>query len=334
MILVTGATGLVGSHLILHLLENGENVRAIYHTSQSTAKTKSLFRLHQKEHLFEKISWVAADITDVPSLSQAFANIQYVYHCAALVSFDPNDEKLLRKINIEGTANIVNLCLEFNVKKICHISSIAALGDLKPGETVVDENTEWNPEAPHSDYAISKHGAEMEIWRGQQEGLAVAIINPGVIIGPGFWTSGSGAIFTRVSRGLRYYTKGVTGFVGVDDVVKIACAAMKSNRSGEQYIAVSEILTFENMLKMVATSLKVKAPAIHAKPWLTSIFWRADWILSGVFMRKPKLSRMMAHSLHSIDHYSSEKTKRELSFSFRGISEVIIEVGTCYKKRL
>src|SRR6476620_11680079 len=126
MVLITGATGLVGSHLALHLAENGESVRAIYRSLASLQKAKSLFALYRKESLFDKIEWVHADIIDIPSLYSAFENIEFVYHCAALVSFDPNDEKALRKTNIEGTANIVNFCLQFNVVKLCHVSSIAA----------------------------------------------------------------------------------------------------------------------------------------------------------------------------------------------------------------
>ncbi len=172
MILVTGATGLLGSHLVLHLIENGAKVRAIYRSPDSLEKTKSLFKGYQKENLFDKIEWVEADITEIPALELAFKKIRQVYHCAALISFDPAEENQLRKINIEGTANIVNFSIAYQIEKLCYVSSIAALGDLKEFENTVTEDTEWNPEKHHSDYAISKFGAEMEIWRGQQEGIA------------------------------------------------------------------------------------------------------------------------------------------------------------------
>lgn len=178
MVLVTGGTGLVGSHLLLHLIENGENVRAIYRTKNNIQKAKSVFELYKKEALFEKIEWLEADILDVPSLETAFINVDYVYHCAALISFDPKEEEALRKINIEGTANMVNFSIALGVKKFCFVSSIAALGDLAPHETYITEETDWNPEKPHSDYAISKYGSEMEVWRAHQEGLDVIIVNP------------------------------------------------------------------------------------------------------------------------------------------------------------
>src|SRR6218665_3918770 len=205
MILITGATGLVGSHLILHLLESSDSgsqkLRAIYRKDSSIARIQSLFSLYGKAHLFVQIEWIKADITDVPLLEIAFQNVTVVYHCAAHISFDPADEELLRKTNIEGTANIVNFSLEYGIKKLCYVSSIAALGDPKENEPIITEETEWNPEKPHSGYAISKYGAEMEIWRAQQEGLEVVVVNPGVILGPLFWTAGSGEIYQNVKNG-------------------------------------------------------------------------------------------------------------------------------------
>ncbi len=200
MILVTGGTGLVGAHLLLHLIENGEQVRAIYRTEANCVKTKALFSHYHKEHLFGAIEWIPGDILDIPSLEMAFQDIKQVYHCAALISFDPKDEDAIRKTNIEGTANIVNFCLAKKTEKLCFVSSIAALGDLAPHESEITETTEWNPEKPHSDYAISKYGAEMEVWRGQQEGLKVIIVNPGVILGPGFPSQGSGTLFTTIKK--------------------------------------------------------------------------------------------------------------------------------------
>lgn len=328
MILITGTTGLVGSHLALQLLENNECIRAIYRTKASIEKTKSLFKLYGKESLFEKIEWIEADINDIPSLEIAFKNIEYVYHCAALISFDPKDEKKLRKINIEGTANIVNFCLEYGIKKLCHVSSIAALGDLMEHETLITEETIWNPEKHHSDYAISKYGAEMEIWRGLQEGLPVVIINPGVILGPGFWDSGSGLIFTKIKNGLLFYTKGTSGFVSVNDVVKIMIQLMKKDITGERYIVIAKNISFENVLNCIAKGLHVKAPSIYAHPWITEISWRIDWILSTLFFQKRKISKSMARSLHTSDSISNEKIAQILDYKFKDIEGYCSEIGS------
>jgi dihydroflavonol-4-reductase len=330
MILITGASGLLGSHLTLQLLEMGEPVRAIYRTATAIQKTKSVFELHQKIELFSKIEWIQADITDVPSLETAFQNIDRVYHCAALISFNPADEKALRKTNIEGTANIVNFCLAYGVKKLCYVSSIAALGDLKEGETLVTETTEWNPEFAHSDYAISKYGAEMEVWRGWQEGLEVAIVNPGVILGavPNTkdWQSGSTEIFSRVRKGLSFYTQGSTGFVTVDDVVKLLVQLMQSSISGERFIAVSENYSYEKLLQMVAYSMQIKPPSYCARPWLTSVYWRIDWLLS-LLGRKRSLSQIMARSLHQSHRFSNDKAIAELGFRFEPVADAIEKIG-------
>lgn len=332
MILVTGATGLVGSHLILHLLQSGRAVSAMYRSNHSVQKAKSIFELYGKAELFGRINWIEADVTDVPSLEFAFRNIEQVYHCAACLSFDPADEDLLRKTNIEGTANVVNSCLQYGIKKLCHVSSIAALGDLKESGQIITEETDWNPEKPHSDYAISKYGAEMEIWRGQQEGLEVVIVNPGVILGPGFWDSGSGEIFSRVAGGLLFHTKGTTGFTTVQDVVAIMQKLMESDIHGERFIVVSKNISFETMLKAIAKLLQVRPPFISATPWMTSLAWRIDWFL-GCFGKKRWLSRSMAHSLHTVDAYSNERVAFALHHTFADLEPYVAFVAKNYPKK-
>ena len=327
MVLVTGGTGLVGAHLTLHLIENGENVRAIYRNLESIQKTKNLFSLYQKEALFEKIDWIQADIIDVPSLETAFENVEYVYHCAALISFDPKDEDALRKTNIEGTANIVNFCLAKAVKKLCFVSSIAALGDLKENETIITEESEWNPEKPHSDYAISKYGAEMEIWRGQQEGLESVIINPGVIIGPGFWEQGSGKLFKSVANGLSFYTKGITGFIAVPDVVQIAVKLMKSKHSNDRFTLIAENITFRELLDAIADSLNAKRPSLHASPLLVNVTYRIDWVISNVFGLKRRLDLATAKASYSKKRYSNEKIKNALPTQFLDIHQYINRIS-------
>ena len=335
MILVTGGTGLVGAHLLLHLVENEDSIRAIYRTNDGIEKTKSLFILYKNEHLFSKIDWVKADIIDVSSLAIAFKNVDYVYHCAGLISYNPNDEDLLRKVNIEGTANIVNFCVEFQIKKLCHVSSIATLGNLGPNENQVTEEAEWNPEFPHSDYAISKYGAEMEIWRGQQEGLDVVIVSPGVIFGAGFWNQGSGLFFSYIKNEFPFYTNGSTGYVGVTDVVKIMIRLMNSTIDSERFTVVAENLTFKKVIFLIAENLNAKKPKIEAKPWMTAIGWRLDLFISTIFRTKRKLSKYSANSLHSSDFISNEKIKNPevsgLNFEFQSIDSVIKEVCAKHK---
>lgn len=326
MVLVTGGTGLVGAHLLIHLVEKGENVRAIYRNLDSTEKTKALFSLYKKEALYDSIQWIQGDVLDIPSLGNAFLEIEQVYHCAAMISFDPKEEELVRKTNIEGTANIVNYCLANNIKKLCHVSSIAALGDLPEHESIITEETEWNPEKPHSDYAISKYGAEMEIWRAQQEGLEVVIVNPGVIIGPGFWEQGSGEIFTRVKNGLSFYTKGSTGFIAVLDVVSIMHQLMNSSIKGERFTLIGQNVIFQDLLYSIADSLKVKRPKYHATPFIMNTLSKLDWIASNIFRQKRQLSKASATSSYTTDLYSNQKIKNALNITFIDVHIYIKEI--------
>ena len=324
MILVTGATGLVGSHLVLHLLEQDQTVKALFRNENGKQKVKTVFEYYNKQELFDKIHWCQADILEIPSLEVAFQDVNYVYHCAALISFDPKEEENLRKINIEGTQNIVSYCIDFKIKKLCYVSSIAALGDLAPHENIITEECEWNPEMQHSDYAISKYGAEMEVWRAQQEGLDVVVINPGVILGPFFWAEGSGEIYAKVKNGLPFYTKGSTGFISVNDVVKILFLLMESNIVNEKFILISENKTYQEVLFAIAEKLQVKKPKLYAGKLLTSITWRVDWFASTFFGKKRTLTHDLANSLHSKDIYSNEKIIKQLDYKF-------IEINTYLK---
>ncbi|TDW45882.1 nucleoside-diphosphate-sugar epimerase [Flavobacterium sp. 270] len=331
MVLVTGGTGLVGAHLLLHLIENGENVRAIYRTQNNIQKTKTVFELYQKGDLFEKINWLEADILDVPSLEIAFIDIDYVYHCAALISLEPQDEDKLRKTNIEGTANMVNFSIAKGIKKFCFVSSIAALGDIAPHETYITEETDWNPEKPHSDYAISKYGAEMEVWRSLQEGLDVIIINPGVILGPIPKTKtddqGSAEFYTRVANGLSFYTLGSTGFVTVNDVVRIAFDLMKSDIKNERFTLIAENIVFRDILNTIADALKVKRPTIHATPFLVNLGWIADGIFSTLFFQKRRLTKAAAKASYSNNLYTNEKIKTALGTVFTDVHQYIKDIS-------
>lgn len=324
MILVTGATGLVGSHLLVKLLQENHEVKALYRKTSNLEAVKNVFKYYNYEGLFEKIHWIEGDIIDIPSLNIAFENIVQVYHCAALISFDPNDEEKLRKINIEGTANIVNCCLDFGVKKLCHVSSIAALGDAKEHETSINEETEWNPEKLHGDYAITKYGAEMEVWRGMQEGLEVIIVNPGVIFGYGFPNNGSGVLINKIKNGLLFYTKGKTGIIAVEDVVNCMCQLMKSTISGERYILVAKNVFLDDLIFQIADALNVKRPKYYAKKWMTSMGWKLDFIFNKLLNKKRSFTKSIATSSHTqIDFDNSKILSTSLNIKFREMEKYL-----------
>ena len=247
MILVTGGTGLVGAHLLFKLVNSHKKVKAIYRNERKLSNVKSVFSCYTDDYesLFNAVEWIQADILDIPELSEVFTGISHVYHCAAFVSFEPDKYQLLRQTNIEGSANIVNLCLSNVVEKLCYVSSIATLG-YELNNKSITENTNWNPEDDNNVYAITKYGAEMEVWRATQEGLDAVIVNPGVILGAGIWRYGSGSLFKKTHKGLRHYTSGTVALVAVDDVVSIMIELMNSPITNERFVLVAENWTYKD----------------------------------------------------------------------------------------
>lgn len=337
MILVTGGTGLVGSHLLYKLTSNNTSVRAIYRRTHKLNGVKKVFSYYtdQVEMLFNRIEWIEADLNDIPALSEVFKDITYVYHCAAFVSFEPDKYRQLRRINIEGTANIVNLCVSNRIKKLCYVSSIAAIGHELDADKFITEETVWNPEEDHSVYAITKYGAEMEVWRGTQEGVNAVIINPGVVLGPGFWRGGgSGSLINQVYKGFKYYTNGITGYVAVDDVVNTMVQIMKSDIKNESFIVISENLSFHEFQMKVAKALGVQAPKKEASKLLLQIGWRLDWLNHKLKGTRRKLSKQMAKTAISKTVYDNSKLKENLNFEFTPINESINSVSQYFLKDL
>lgn len=326
MILVTGGTGLVGAHLLLRLAADGEKLRAIYRTAKNIDKTRNLFAHYGREANFNNIEWVQGDITDVPSLEDAFSGVDYVYHCAAHISFNPDDENTLRKTNIEGTANMVNCALAFGIKKFCHVSSVAALGDPREGEAITEE-TDWNPEISHHDYALSKHGAEMEVWRAWQEGLNVVIVNPGLTFGYGFWQQGSGEMFTSIHKGLYFYTDGSCGIVAVDDVITAMVTLMRNDISGERYTLVSENMKYKDLFYAIADGMHKRKPPIEATKLMTSFAWRADWLLSKFKIKKRSFTKAMARASHKDELFDNKKAKSIPDFAFTDMKPYLNELA-------
>ena len=327
MILVTGGTGLVGSHLLYHLCLQNVAIRAIYRTKSSLENVKKVFRYYtEDENLFSKIEWYQADITDVPKMIPAFSDVKHVYHCAAFISFNPKDYRKMRKVNIHGTAIIVNLCIAAKIEKLCFVSSIAAVGDSLKGKIVTEEN-EWNKELDNSGYSITKFGAEMEVWRASQEGVDVVVVNPGVILGSGFWNSGSGKLFSQVNNGFRFYTEGVTGFVSVQDVVKPMILLMNSPVKNERFILISENKSFKEIFFLIADTLGKSRPSIKIKPWQTNLFWRFAWCVSKIARKEPLLSKYSARSAHSVAEYSSEKIQKKINYQFEDLEKSVQRIS-------
>ena len=333
MILVTGGTGLVGSHLLYQLALTNDSIRAIHRKTSDIHYVKHVFSyftdIENARKLYEKITWIEADINDIPALDKAFEGVKQVYHCAAVVSFASKDYQLMRKVNIEGTANIVNLSLSHNVDKLVHISSIATIEKKEGSDTITEEN-EWDSEKNNYGYAISKFGAEMEVWRGGQEGLRVVIVNPGVIFGNGFWKLGPNALLDKVANGFQFYTEGVTGFVTANDVAKAMLILMQSNINNERFILVNKNVSFKALMHLFAKNLQVKPAEIHAKPWITEVVWRLDALKSFFTRKLPLITKHSSRVSHSKYHYSSDKIKALTTFEFADFDSEIKAICTNY----
>lgn len=314
---------MIGSHLLYHLVDSGQEVRSLYRTKDSLQKVTKVFGYYsdQPTSLMDKIEWVEGDITNIGELTKAFEGIKQVYHCAALISFDPKDFKKLEKINIEGTANVVNLCLKFGVQKLCYVSSIAAIGPSVKGNMATEEN-DWS-ETNASVYGLTKYNAELEVWRGSQEGLSVVIVNPGVVIGPGFWKSGSGSFFTYAAKGKKHFIPSGTGFVAVDDVVKAMVALMESEIQSERFILVDQNWTYEQLFQKIAPKLGVEPPSKKLSYFSLEVFWRLDWLRSKLLGKRRRLSKVMAKGLYYQENYDNSKLKEALGFEYGNLDTTI-----------
>lgn len=331
MILVTGGTGLVGSHLLYQLIKNGEKVRAIHRSSSNLDEVMNVFSYYasEAEDLFSKIEWVEADILDMPSLSDAFKEVTYVYHVAAYISFNPKKYSILKRVNVEGTANIVNLSLSHGIKKLCHVSSIATIGNNNNGKPI-NEDSEFDPQEQNNVYSITKRNAELEIWRGAQEGLNTVMVNPAVIFGSGHWDSASGGIIKMISKGIPYYPSGNIRIVDVQDVVNIMIQLMIGPVVNQHYILFSENITYKELLSKMAPLLGKEPPKKEMSKWKLMFLSDLDWISNKLFGTKRKLPKNMLNTLYTTSYYDASKIEKELNFEFTPFMETLQRVAKDY----
>lgn len=317
MILVTGGTGFVGSYLIRLLVQHGYHVRALRRADSA---------MHLVHDVADRVEWVEADVTDLVALEEAFEGVTQVCHCAAMVSFHPRDVRRMMQVNVDGTANIVNLCLHFGVRKLVHVSSIAAIGRSKERKHL-DEKSPWVQSKVTSQYAISKYQGEQEAWRGHAEGLDVAIVNPAIILGSGYWNVGSGRFFQQVNDGLKFWPVGRSGFVDVRDVAQFMLLLLGNNISGERYILNAGNISYREFFQHVARSIDARPPAIKVTPLLAEVAWRVEWVKEKLLGATPVVTRDSARSSVSQFFYGNEKSLSVPDFTYRPLETTIRETG-------
>lgn len=339
MIIVTGGSGLLGSHLLYELARQPGKVVALKRPSSDLGEVKRVFGYYGEgaEDLFEKIVWVNVDLLNRVDLEHVLHDADRVYHCAATVSFQPGARQEMISYNVQSTTNVVDSCMAAGVKKLVHVSSSSAIGRATEG-VLADEKRIWARTKTSSGYSVSKFKSEMEVWRGIEEGLNAVIVNPSIILGPGFWKRGSSSMFTRIAKGLRFATPGVTGYVGVQDVVSVMTQLMNSDIAGERFILNSENHSFLEIFRMIRGSLweygsgprgrrRMKTVTRSAMKWLA----RMD-ALAEIVTGKRSITMDQVHSAFAEIRFSNDKIRKALGIEFTPIIEVIDAVAAQYAK--
>lgn len=312
---MTGGTGFLGAYIIKELIAKGYAVRAIRRSNK--------LPFFISPGILEKVEWVEGDVLDVISLEEAMEGVDAVIHCAAIISFLKSERKQMYKTNIEGTANAVNMALENNIKRFVFISSVAALGRTVKGDHV-NEEKKWEESKINTHYAITKHHAEMEVWRSIGEGLNAVIINPSTILGYGDWNHTSTTLFKNIYDKFSWYTTGINGFVDVEDVAKATVSLMESPVSEERFIISGENWTFQQLFNTIADGFTRKHPSKRATPLLGEVAWRVEKLKSLFTGKHPILSKESARVAHSKTFFDNTKLQNTLpGFSFTPLKQSI-----------
>lgn len=337
MIFVTGGTGLIGSHLLFQLVSAGKKVQSLKRESSDTAKVLKTFSYYsgKPEELFRRIEWVNGDILDYFKLEKLLGNVEEVYHCAAVVSFSRKERKNMIHNNVEGTANMVNAALENGVKKFCHVSSVSALGPNLNGYAT-DEMTNWVPSKKMTAYSQSKFFSETEIWRGIEEGLDAVIVNPSIVLGPGNWDSGSSQLFKTVYNGLKFYTKGVTGYVDVKDVAQAMVLLMDDSHfetcKNQRFLLNSENLSYRDVFFRMADAMNKPRPKYFASKLMLGVAWRAASLVRMLSGGGPEITRETATAAGNVTRFDGSKITRATGFQYLPVFESISQTAAFLKR--
>jgi nucleoside-diphosphate-sugar epimerase len=322
MILVTGATGLLGLHLVKRLVSQGEQVRALYRTGIPSFTGS------------DKVEWIQGDILDIVSLETAIQGVDQVYHCAAMVSFNPRKRKAMHKINVEGTANVVNACLSAGIQKLLHVSSIAAMGRIRENKPI-DESMIWSAETSNSEYGRTKHLAELEVFRGIGEGLDTVIVNPVIILGAGDWENSSTGIFRNVYKEFPWYTNGTGGFVDVEDAVTAMIQLMQAaGTSSERFILSGANMPYAELFSDIAACFRKKPPHRKVTPLISGLVWRWEALKSWFTGKDPLLTKETARTASAKVTIDNSKLLKHLpGFSYSSVNSSVQRIcGELQKK--
>ena len=326
MVLVTGGTGFLGSYILKKLVENNVEVIAIRRSAR--------LPFYISTDILKKVNWIEGDILDISFVKEAMKTADEVIHSAAIVSFSSHDRSRMYKVNIEGTENVINAALESNISRLVHVSSVAALGRTTTSE-IVNENKKWEKNKNNTHYAITKQKAEMHVWRGFAEGLNGVIVNPSTIIGYGNWNQSSCAIFKNAYKEFPWYTNGLNGFVGVEDVAELIVRLTFSGISEQRFIINAENWKFQKLFATISDYFHKKPPHLEAGKLIGNFAWRIESIRSSLTGKHPLLTKetyRIAHSQTSFDN--SALLKLFPDFQYTPLETVIKKACESYIKAL
>jgi len=327
LLLVTGASGFVGTHLVRALSAAGENVRALYNTRPPRDDLQAL----------PGVEWMRCDLLDVFAVEEAMQDITHVYHCAAIVSFHGRDRARLMHVNVESTAAVVNEAVLQDVRKLVHLSSVAALGRSNRERREITEEEPWEESRRASVYGQSKYSAELEAWRGAGEGLSVAVVNPGIILGedlrsgPAAWDDGSPRLFKVVDGEFPFYTEGVNAWVDVHDLVRAMMLLMNSDVEGERFILSAGNFSYREVFTQMAGALGRKPPRIRAARWMTGLVWRWNR-LKNLWGERSTVTQETARTARQQVYYDNSKFLQAFpDFRYTPLEETIARAVAAYR---
>ncbi|MEM7655812.1 MAG: NAD-dependent epimerase/dehydratase family protein [Bacteroidota bacterium] len=321
MVLITGGTGFLGKYLVEACLEAGLEVRLLVRGAKE-----------RKLPYGSLVEVVDGDILDVVSLEKAVEGVDFVIHAAAMVSFWGKDRERLREVNVDGTANVVNACLDANIRRLVHVSSIAAIG-RSGGSQLNDEESPVLLSQANSGYARSKILAERQIYRGIAEGLEAVIVNPGLILGPGEWTSGTPKLFATIAEGMRFYPAGMVGVVSAKDVAKACLQVMEGEvAEGERFVLVAENMPYQRLFGKIAQALQVTPPSKGLAPWLARLAGTLAEQWANLWGKQPLITRASMRSATQPDQYDGSKIER-MEVDYQDTEQLIEETAAAFLSR-
>lgn len=331
MILVTGATGTLGAHLLYQLLQSNDKIVALKRENSNTDNVKTIFSFYtnEPEKLFEKIEWRNADISNYIELKDAFENITKVFHCAGYVSFKNKKQNLYAEVNTTGTANIVNLSLEFNIEKLCHVSSIATIGTNN--KIIHTEKDDFNPEQAKTFYSLTKYYGELEVWRGIEEGLNAVIVNPSVIIAP-YLLDDKVVKFLKffAKKGIKYFTLGKKSYIDVNDLAHIMIFLMESEIKNNRFIVSAGDLSFKDIIDIFNRNLNKPE---SKKQLRKSTFRTLNFLNNITSLGNPVINKNIIRYALFDEIYSAEKLKKNVNFEFKSLEKSFTDIIKIYQSK-